>query len=170
MNLVDAPALVEVTIAVLLLHLTIHAALADHGSNLVWAEARAWAEGHVGYGNGGAILPPVGLSGTHNGRAGVAGSGAASDWLAHLKEHRPKMYRQLPQDGQLDPVVEQLAVLANQVEQQAWESGLAQDQVRELGKQIWMLPDEESEPDLLPETATPDETIASRTPTSTSLP
>ncbi len=41
-------------------HLT-HAALADEGGDFVRAEARAWADGHVGYGNGGAILPPVGL-------------------------------------------------------------------------------------------------------------
>ena len=89
---------------------------------------------------------------------------------AHLKDHRPKMYRGLERNGQLDQVVEQLGELALQVEDQAWKAGLAQDQVRELGKQIWMLPDEESEPDLLPETATPDEIITSRTPTGTSLP
>ncbi len=60
--------------------------LADQGGDFIRAEARAWAESHVGYGNGAAILPPVGLSGTHNGRAGVAGSGA-SDWLsqAHVR-------------------------------------------------------------------------------------
>ena len=64
-----------------------HPALADLGGDFVRAEARAWAEGHGGYGNGGAILPPVGLSGTHNGRSGFAGSGAASDWLsqAHVR-------------------------------------------------------------------------------------
>ena len=51
------------------------------------AEAGVWAEEHVAYGNGGAILPPVGLSGTHNGRVGVAGLGAASDCLskAHVR-------------------------------------------------------------------------------------
>ena len=59
-----------------------HAALADLGGDFIRAEARAWAEGHVGYGNGGAILPPVGLTGTHHGRAGFAGSGAASPWLS----------------------------------------------------------------------------------------
>ena len=52
-----------------------HAALADEGSHFIRAEAGAWAEGHGGYGNGAAILPPVGLSGTHNGRAGFARSG-----------------------------------------------------------------------------------------------
>ena len=64
-----------------------HAALADEGGDFIGAEAGAWAEGHVGSGNGGAILPPVGLSGTHNGRAGFARSGAASDWLsqAHVR-------------------------------------------------------------------------------------
>ena len=60
-----------------------HAAAANEGSNLVDAKPGARAEGHVGYDNGAAILPPVGLSGTHNGSAGVAGSGAASDWLSH---------------------------------------------------------------------------------------
>ena len=37
--------------------------------------------------NGAAILPPVGLSGTHNDRAGFAGSGAAAAWLskAHVR-------------------------------------------------------------------------------------
>ena len=64
-----------------------HAALADEGGDFVGAEAGAWAEGHGASGNGAAILPPVGLSGTHNGRAGFAGSGAASDWLsqAHVR-------------------------------------------------------------------------------------
>ncbi len=64
-----------------------HPTLADQGGDLIGAEAGARAEGHGGYGNGGAILPPVGLSGTHNGRAGVVGSGAASDWLskAHVR-------------------------------------------------------------------------------------
>ncbi len=64
-----------------------HPSRADQGGHFIRAEAGAGAEGHVGYGNGGAILPPVGLSGTHNGRAGFAGSGAASDWLsqAHVR-------------------------------------------------------------------------------------
>ena len=60
-----------------------HAALADEGGDFVGAKADTWAEGHVGYGNGVAILPPVGLSGTHNGRAGFAGSGLLSK--AHVR-------------------------------------------------------------------------------------
>ena len=50
-----------------------HAARAEGGDNFIRAQAGRRAEGHVGYGNGGAILPPVGLLGPHNGKAGVAG-------------------------------------------------------------------------------------------------
>jgi len=66
----------------------------------------------------------------------------------HLKEHRPKMARQLEESGQLDQIVSHLQEMADTAYSQARDAGLSPDQARELEFEAWALPDEEDAPNL----------------------
>ena len=73
----------------------------------------------------------------------------AAEAKEHLKEFRPKQYREMKKAGTLDEYVELLACQAKHALDSALASGLAHDQARELARDLYLLPDEDDVPDLM---------------------
>ena len=67
---------------------------------------------------------------------------------AHLKEHRPKLAKELEKAGTLDQASASLQDLADVAYDDARNSGLAPDQAREIAQAGWAFPDEEDMPNV----------------------
>ncbi len=67
---------------------------------------------------------------------------------AHLKEHRPRLAKQLEEAGTLDQTSASLQDQADVAYDEARNSGLAPDQAREVARDVRAFPDEEDAPDL----------------------
>ncbi len=63
---------------------------------------------------------------------------------AHLKEHRPTLAKQLEAAETLDQTSASLQDLADVAYDEARNSGLSPDQAREVARDVWALPDEET--------------------------
>ena len=66
----------------------------------------------------------------------------------HLKEHRPRLAKELEKAGTLDQTSASLQDQADVAYDEARNSGLAPDQAREVARDVWAFPDEEDAPDL----------------------
>ena len=66
----------------------------------------------------------------------------------HLKEHRPRLAKELEKDGTLDQTSASLQDQADVAYDEARNSGLALDQAREVARDVRAFPDEEDAPDL----------------------
>ena len=67
---------------------------------------------------------------------------------AHLKEHWPKLAKELEKAGTLDQTSASLQDQADVAYDEARNSGLAPDQAREVARDVRAFPDKEDAPDL----------------------
>jgi hypothetical protein len=67
---------------------------------------------------------------------------------AHLKEHRPKLYRQLQKEGRLDQFAQERADAAQRVLDELVKKGYPHDGAWEIAKDEIYLPTEEDVPHL----------------------